>query len=68
MNKLQSKLRDAVREAGDAKDEAEVKSVSGTVAEELTHDILVRRALDTHTHTQGEEERVCGYRRRFCWS
>lgn len=27
MNKLQSKLRDAVREAGDAKDEAEVKSV-----------------------------------------
>lgn len=28
MNKLQSKLRDAVREAGDAKDDAEVKSVS----------------------------------------
>ena len=30
MNKLQAKLRDAVREAGDAKDDAEVKSVRGT--------------------------------------
>lgn len=34
MEKLQSKVRDAVREAGDAKDETEVMSVRGT-----THDV-----------------------------